>query len=52
MNAYMYAQEYLLYLQQNTDVYHILRASMLLQGPFVEADIKLFHKHFHFNPSM
>ena len=47
MNAY--AQEYLLYLQHNTDVYHILRASMLLQGPFVEADIKLFHKHFHLN---
>ena len=44
-----YAQEYLLYLQHNTDVYHILRTSMLLQGPFVETDIKLFHKDFHLN---
>ena len=44
-----YAHEYMLYLQHNTDVYHLLRASMLMQGPSVEADIKLFHEHFHLN---
>ena len=36
----------MLYLQHNTDVYHILRASMTLQGPFVNADIQLFADHF------
>ena len=41
-----YAKEYMLYLQHNTDVYHILRASMTLQGPFVNADIQLFADHF------
>ena len=44
-----YAHEYMLYLQHNTDVYHLLRASMLMQGPSVEADIKVFHEHFYLN---